>query len=96
MKERVACQFSCEINIQNFINKGYSHGLMEASSFWTPRFCAIDQYPKLSGESLGTSEGLDQKVKRNTNKKIKAGIVLFTAVLVAKPNRMRINIQIII
>ena len=92
MKERVVCQFSCEINIQNFINKGNSHGLMEASSFWTPKFCAIDQYPKLSGESLGTSEGLDQNVKRNTNKKIKVGIVIFPAVLVNKPNRMRINI----
>ncbi len=96
MKERVVCQFSCDINIQNFINKGNSQGLMEASSFWTPRFCAIDQYPKLSGESLGTSEGLDQYVKRNTNKKIKAGIVLFPAVLINKPNRMRINIQTII
>ena len=84
MKERVVCQLSCEINIQNFIKKGNSHGLMEASSFWTPRFCAIDQYPKLSGVSLGASEGLDQNVKRNTNKKIRAGILLFKAVLIAK------------
>ena len=37
---------------------------------------------QISGESLGTSEGLDQNVKRNTNKKIRAGILLFKAVLI--------------
>ncbi len=96
MKVRVVCQLSCEINIQDFINKGNSHGLKDASSFWAPRFCANDQYPKLSGESLGASEGLDQNVNRNTNKKIRAGILLFKAVLIAKSNRICLNIQIII